>query len=253
MIFYFSGTGNSKWVAEQLAETLNDKVISIGDAFIKGEFRYQLSDGERIGWVFPIHSWGPPPIVLKFISKWHIDGYKPSTYCYMVCTCGDDIGMSVEMWRKALGGIAGNAAFSIQMPNSYICLPGFDVDSKDIERSKLKTAEKEIKNIAFSIAERRNSVEVVTGKHKWLKSRLIYPLYRKYGLTDKAFTCDKEKCTSCGICETSCPVHNIVITNGYPQWNHHCEMCLSCIHRCPTQAINYGKITMKKGRYHHKG
>src|SRR5574344_894721 len=142
MIYYFSGTGNSKWVAQQLAETLNDRVISIAEAINKGEYRYHLTPGERIGWVFPIHSWGVPPVVLDFISKWHIYDYEPSTYCYMVCTCGDDIGRSVEQWRKALGFIKGNAAFSIQMPNCYICLPGFNVDSKDVENAKLKAAEK---------------------------------------------------------------------------------------------------------------
>ncbi|MDD2962105.1 MAG: EFR1 family ferrodoxin [Muribaculaceae bacterium] len=252
MIFYFSGTGNSKWVANQLASTLNDRLISIGECMKNCEFKFTLAPGERIGWVFPIHSWGPAPIVLEFISKMHLYEYSTQHYCYMVCSCGDDIGLSVEMWRKALGGIRGDAAFSIQMPNNYILLPGFDVDDGDSERAKLNSANKRIEDIALSVAKCRCCEEVVTGKYKWLKSKLVYPIYKKMAMSDKSFSCDTTKCTACGLCERECPVGNIKMQENRPVWSEKCEMCLSCIHRCPVRAIEYGNITRKKGRYHHK-
>ena len=34
MIFYFSGTGNSRWVAERLGELLGESVYSIADMFV---------------------------------------------------------------------------------------------------------------------------------------------------------------------------------------------------------------------------
>ena len=102
------------------------------------------------------------------------------------------------------------------------------------------------------MTERRNSVEVVTGGWKWDKTKLIFPLYRKWGTSDNKFRADNTKCTSCGICAKSCPVDNITMVEGLPQWQHNCTMCLSCIHRCPTVAIQYGKETIKKGRYYFK-
>jgi flavodoxin len=52
MLFYFSGTGNTRWVAEFLAQELNDRLRFIPDE-IGGDMHYVLKDGERLGFVFP--------------------------------------------------------------------------------------------------------------------------------------------------------------------------------------------------------
>jgi NAD-dependent dihydropyrimidine dehydrogenase PreA subunit len=36
-----------------------------------------------------------------------------------------------------------------------------------------------------------------------------------------------------------------------PVWGKECTQCLACIHRCPVQAIEYGKATIGKRRYVH--
>ena len=53
MIFYFSGVGNSAWVARQLASMLNDRVVSIAEE-IRTDMEYTLAPGERVGFVFPV-------------------------------------------------------------------------------------------------------------------------------------------------------------------------------------------------------
>lgn len=254
MIFYFSGTGNSRYVAEQLATLLNDRIVAVAEAMAKEELSYTLTAEESIGMVFPTYSWGPAPIMLDFISKMQVSGYTKSTYCYMVTTCGDDIGESVDIWQKSLPqGLIGNAAFSVQMPNNYILLPGFDVDSKELEKAKIKNSISRIAQVADCISAHKETIDVVQGNWKWIKSRVILPLFWKYAMSDKPFHIEASWCTSCGLCVRSCPVKNITTDDaGHPVWNHNCKMCLSCIHRCPTRAINYGKMTRKKGRYHFK-
>ncbi len=254
MIYYFSGTGNSRWVAEQLAVRLSDRLVEIGNATLLGNYKHQLSPGERIGWVFPTYSWGPAPVVLDFVNKWHIDGYeKGNTYCYMVTTCGDDIGLSVDIFAKALGHIDLSAAFSIQMPNNYILLPGFDTDPTDLEQQKKTQAIERIKHVSDVIEKRSKLTDVVTGNYKWLKSRVIRRFFMRYLMSDKHFMTDTALCNSCGTCVAVCPMHNISIDdNGHPLWHGKCAMCLSCIHRCPLRAIQYGKISRKKGRYYFK-
>ena len=49
MIFYFSGTGNTRWVASQLAEALGEDLLSIPDELKKGVLHYVLKDNERLG------------------------------------------------------------------------------------------------------------------------------------------------------------------------------------------------------------
>lgn len=253
MIYYFSGTGNSEWVARKLASLLGEQLISIAEAMAQGNYRYALQPGEKIGWVFPTYSWGPAPIVTEFIAKWHIDGYCPNeTYCYLVTTCGDEVGLAPQMWQQALGTyIIGNATFSVQMPNNYILLPGFDVDSAELEQQKKHDAIARVEHIAKMIEGTACVNDVVVGSWKRLKSKLIYPLFKKYYTSDKGFRTD-EKCNGCAFCEKSCPMHNIEMHSGKPTWKGNCAMCLSCIHRCPKRAIQFGSITRNKGRYFFK-
>lgn len=252
MIFWFSGTGNSKWAAQRLADTLNDTLIDMAEASVNHRHDYSLRPGERVGFVFPTHSWGPPPLVCKFAQELSLQGYNSSTHCYMVTTCGDDTGLTVEILQKSLGDITLNAAFSVQMPNTYICLPGFDVDAYDVERQKLIDAKTRIEKVSMAIAERRNVIDVVRGSMAWAKSRLIRPSFVSMGMNDKNFKVDSDACKRCGKCAQQCPVGNITTgSDGMPQWQGNCTMCLRCLHLCPATAINYGNITKKKGRYHH--
>ena len=79
MIFCFSGTGNSRYVARELAKTLNEQVIELqGEMLISPmSFDYDMSKEKRFIWVFPIYSWGVPPIVADFIKWCKANGNLP--------------------------------------------------------------------------------------------------------------------------------------------------------------------------------
>ena len=81
MIFYFSGTGNSAWVARQLAEGQNEELLSIAMEIDRNK-AYKLKEGEKVGFVFPVYAWGPPKIVLRFIHQLKLD--KPG-YLFSFC------------------------------------------------------------------------------------------------------------------------------------------------------------------------
>jgi MinD superfamily P-loop ATPase len=68
--------------------------------------------------------------------------------------------------------------------------------------------------------------------------------------SDRNFVAD-EKCTACGTCTKVCPVKNIELADGKPEWKHRCELCLACMHFCPVAAIQRGTKTKKRGRYRH--
>lgn len=253
MIFYFSGTGNSRWIAEQLSSRLGERLVTISDAFAKNDFFYRLDVGETIGFVFPTYSWGPAPVMVEFIKRLRLEGYTTDNYCFMVTSCGDDIGLSVDIWKKSLQGIRADAAFSVQMPNNYILLPGFDVDDKELEENKKFKAVARVEYVAKCLKERRSVIDVTEGAFAWVKTRLIYPLFSRYSMSDSKFRVDSNVCTHCGACVRNCPVKNITLSgNGVPEWHGNCAMCLACIHRCPVRAIDYAKATQKKGRYFFK-
>ena len=82
MIFYFSGTGNTRWVAQFLAQELNDTLRFIPDE-IGGDMHYKLKEGERLGFVFPCYGWGVPPFVERFIEQVQIEKVD---YLYFITT-----------------------------------------------------------------------------------------------------------------------------------------------------------------------
>ena len=91
MIFYFTGTGNSLWVAKALSEALGETLISIADELHKKEVGlvYPVRPDEKILFVYPVHSWGPAVPVTRFISRLTLNGYAGQPV-YSVSTCGDD-------------------------------------------------------------------------------------------------------------------------------------------------------------------
>ena len=72
MIFYFSGTGNSKWIANQLSKEQKEELVFIPDALNNGTFEFCLREDEKIGFVFPVYSWAPPEIVRLSLKPWGI-------------------------------------------------------------------------------------------------------------------------------------------------------------------------------------
>lgn len=255
MIFYFSGTGNTAWAAETIAQALNDKLVFIPD-YIDGHFSLAPKPHEAIGFCFPVHGWRPPIVVRHFIQHLVVKG--AAEYVYSVCTAGDTIGETADYLRHDLqqAGLHLNAAFSLIMPESYVGLPFMDVDKKEKEQAKKQQAAQDLQQYIPIIKERQNHVFMLH-KGRWprINSRIIGEYFLNHLITDKPFHVRHERCVKCGICADVCPVHDITGGLGHePEWKHNgsCITCFSCYHHCPHHAIEYGRQTRKKGQYFYK-
>ncbi|MBQ8519889.1 MAG: EFR1 family ferrodoxin [Bacteroides sp.] len=248
MIFYFSGVGNSAWVARKLAERLQDKVVAIAEEMEKERGTYTLPKGEKVGFVFPVYGWEPPKIVLDCIRKMQMDA---PDYLYFVCTCGDDVGKTPKVFDTAIRakGWKCVAGFSVTMPDTYVCLPGFDVDDEATLKLKLDNAKARVAYIGEELDRgvRMQKYDCYEGPLPYTKTYVLGGLFRTFLMSPKPFKAT-DACISCGLCEKHCPVHNIKV-DGKPQWGDNCTMCLACYHACPHHAIEYGKRTKNKGQY----
>ncbi len=232
MIYVFSGTGNSQWVADKLQGMVKDGP----DVF---------------GLVFPVYGWGIPKVVEKYIKE-HLEEIKSAQYVYAVMTCGDDIGYADKVLEKTLEGKL-DAVFSVHMPNTYVCLPGFNVDKDDVAGAKVKETLELLPSIADSIRKRDKKTEVVRGAFAWVKTYVLRPPFNRFLVTDKYFHVISRQCIHCKRCVRGCPVGNMEMDkDGNVVWKHeNCTGCLRCYHRCPDHAIHFGKFTKNKGQKIH--
>lgn len=250
MIYYFSGTGNTKYVAGSIASKIGEESKAIARLDASNE----KFEGSHLGFMFPIYSWGVPPIMLDFIKalpdSFIDDVKKRKIPVWMVCTCGDETGEAPQMFQKAIGerGLKSIGFWSVIMPNTYILLPGFDVDLDEIETYKIDHAPKRVAEIASDIQKGEWRTDVMFGPKAGLKTKLIYPLFKKWGINPRKWNCTQE-CISCGKCAGACPVGNVKLHSGRPVWGKDCVSCLACYHICPTHAIEYGRATSRKGQY----
>ena len=129
MILYFTATGNSRWIAELLAEAMHDTAVSIVDCLKQGSIPAGLSTADRLGIVFPVHSWYAPRVLIDFLSQLRL---PDCCYRYAVCTCGDDMGKGMNRLAEHFPL---DAAWSVAMPNTYV--PMFDLDDEALYKSVL--------------------------------------------------------------------------------------------------------------------
>ena len=270
MIFYFSGTGNSKWAAKTLALETGDTLVSIPEV-INSDCSFTLEKDEHVGFIFPIHGWRVPNIVKEFLTKLTIKTLGEDTshvkhYCFCLVTAGDSIGKAMERFLKQLRTVAVGdslslkAVYSLIMPESYVGLPGMDVDTKEKELEKKELASKQLKEFSNILKQHphkdSNQIwgwnQLIRGPIPSFFSGPVGGFFERFLITDKPFHVDSRRCVKCGICANVCPVSDIKGGLGYePEWLHNgkCLTCFSCYHHCPHHAIEFGKRTQKKGQY----
>lgn len=246
-LFYFSGTGNSLIVAKELKKELkNCELVPIAKKIKNDNY---TSNSEKVGFVFPLYYYGLPKIVMDFLNRIEIDN---SNYTFAIVTrAGDADGVPLIQLEKVLREKSKNlsAGYFIQMPDNFI-LNSVPI-TEDQAKILYEKAIVEIKKIAKDIENSIKNLDLEINEEKLNRiERGNLRFHKNVNKGDTAFFAD-ENCNSCGICEDICPVDNIILFEGKPQWQHKCEQCLACINYCPTQSIQFGKNTKNKKRYHH--
>ena len=247
MIFYFSGTGNSKHVARRLSQATGESCISITDCMKNGKFSFALCEEERIGFVTPVYFWGLPNIVVRFVSQLSFTDLHKN-FIYHVLTFGTTTGQAHYMMQELLKskGLWLDAKYNVRMVDVWT--PLFDVSDYKKCLRKTEKAEKDIAKVTEMVVTRQGGNFDYLRLHHWL-AHWYYLTYENQRKT-KHFHVMKDRCIGCSKCARQCPEQAIEISNGYPVWiTEKCTLCLKCLHHCPQFAIQYGKHTLKHGQF----
>ena len=207
LVFFFSATGNSLYVARQLG---GDKaeLRSISQEIHNENPVYEA---EEIGFVCPVYCFIPPAIVQDFIAR---STFK-ADYFFTVGTYGAHSTIFPEFVDKFAKehGVQMNYISTIQMVDTY--LPYFDADREKADPKNQRIPER-IAAILASINSRENYIQTVTQK-------IVF---------------STDACVGCGVCTSVCPHGSwkVVAEKGVPEGD--CENCLACVHNCPQKAIS---------------
>ncbi|MDT8390228.1 MAG: EFR1 family ferrodoxin [Lentisphaeria bacterium] len=244
VIFWFSGTGNSYYVARRICDGLPG--ADLRPVVSRGEVK--LLPDTHVILVAPVYSWAPPRAVQQFINR--LPG-RNVTRVTAVLTHGAAPGgaaaLTAGQFRRA--GMPNARVFTMRMVENY---PPFGGAPKQEKIDKFLTAaETQLGIIRQAIAEGKHHPPSAGSRLLVIPSLLINALFRKtLPRSDKKFTVT-DACNGCGTCVSVCPVNNIDLATGKPVWKGKCEQCFACFHWCPNRAILYGERSAKQDRYHH--
>lgn len=248
MVLYFSATGNTKFVAEELAKSLDDTALDLRERIRRRDYTPIRSDLP-----FVICS----PVIVCEIPRFYYAYLRKAVFqgsreLYFVFTSGGYAGISgfqgEILSRRKKMRCMGHA--ELQMPRNYIASDAYpELEQAEIER-RIRDAAGRLPAIAEAI----RTGQKLTARHIWLFEILITlpfnPVWSRVKQGTRGFWVN-EKCIACGKCERGCPMHIIRLgTDGRPVWGgQSCAHCMACIQNCPVEAIEYSTVTGRKKRY----
>ena len=245
MILYFSGTGNSKYVAKRIADALGDEIVNLNDR-IKASNISPVETGERLNIVTPTYAWRIPRIVRDWLLKTELRGAKRA---WFVMTCGSEIG-NADRYNRELcteKAISCMGTAQIVMPENYIAM--FNAPQAEEARQIVSRAEPDVDRAIRCIESGQEFPAPRNNLYDRCVSGPVNPAFYALFVKDGPFRVS-ERCTGCGQCAKRCPLNNITLPNGRPVWGGSCTHCMACICYCPAEAIEYGKKSLGKPRYH---
>ena len=248
IIYYYSGSGNTKLACEYIAEKIRPVKFELAD--ITKAPVANLSDYDVSGFATFADFCGIPKLFDDFIKQLP---EQKSKVAFIFNTFGMMSGGTLRILNKKLVQKGFNIinGFSLHTPENY---PPLIAGGKGSEESPNKTEIAEFYKFINSLDEQFNCIhagrELNSFKINYGGLFRFFPkppkIIRIFMMGKKAV--DSEKCNQCGICELKCP-YNAVKCLPNPVFDEKkCEVCWACYNHCPQKAIFTDKLK-NKGHY----
>ena len=233
MILFFTGTGNSRYIARRIADSLGDELLNMNER-IKAWDTSEISADGRLVFVVPTYGWRIPRIVEKWIDETPFNGdFK----VWFVMDCGGEIGDADKYIRQ----LCSRKSFDymgvkqIVMPENYVAM--FGVPNDEQAARIIERAQPDIADASETIKAEKKFAQPRRNAYDKLMSDIVNPVFYKLFVKADAFTAN-DKCIGCGKCAKMCPLNNIELKNSKPVWGKDCTHCMACICLCPTKPLN---------------
>lgn len=142
MILCYSGTGNSCYIAQRIADELQDNIIDLNEK-IKTNNYSSIETGDDVILVVPTYAWRIPKIVSNWLYKTKFIGAKR---IWFVMNCGSEIG-NASKYNLMLANdkhLDYMGTKQILMPENYIAMfnaPQLEEAKEIVEKAEINIKE----------------------------------------------------------------------------------------------------------------
>jgi len=233
LMLYFSGTGNSKYIAKLFCRNMNAQCHSIEENI---NFVQLIFSHEKIGFCYPIYGSRVPRIMREFVCRYIecLKDKKIVIFCTQLIFSGDGARVFTDMFSRDYVKVI--YAEHFYMPNNVNNLFFLPIENDKIINKKLENAERKMKIVCDNINNRKIIKRGfnIFSRFLGLFQGIFMPMLERKAL-DNVMVYDK--CTLCGLCVSICPMCNFKKLNGKIVTKGNCTMCYRCINKCPENAI----------------
>ena len=244
-VFYFSGTGMTRYVVEKLElELAKHKVqADVFDIAKTHVFSTPLNIYDSIGIAYPVHAFNAPKIVIDYAQQL---SSVDTMDAFIISTVGEYAAINFAS-SSLLISILRKKGFNVFYDKPFTMPCNFIIKDKEVKvQGDLNRLNTEMPQTARDIINRvphqqpsnlGSRFAAWAGRLEWRGAKSV----SKHYYTD-------ENCSNCGLCTHNCPNHNISIGEKTVQFNRQCGLCMRCIYICPQKAIKvrwpYGFIAL---------
>lgn len=251
IIIYFSGTGNTQLVSDQLSIKLSNKghnveLLSIENISDISQINF---NNKIVGFGFPIYKLTYPDIFINFIESLNTTlNENPvflfSTYARFEANALLDFGINLKNCK-----IIGLENFK-----SPSCGISARKNENDYEYKTVMFFENDIDKKLNKFVDQINQCKPIKIKYKTSSLYKIKQLIVKNIEITKYpnLRINYSKCTKCGLCLKKCPDDNFALTENKKiivKDEKSCLHCLRCMNHCPGNSITFGKLTEGENQY----
>lgn len=245
MVIYFTGTSNSRFAAETIAEITGDKLYDSALS-LKDGTPMSFEDEDTLVFVCPIYVSTLPEPFERLIRR---STFKKNAKAYFFVTYAGSIGAAGRFSRNICKDkdLMYMGTTGVIMPQNYIAY--FAMKTEEENRKIVETSLKDIQAAGEIIKLGQPFADCEDKISHYFIAKLSMPLFNRFYVNTKKFHVTDE-CIGCGKCARVCPLGNITMKDKIPVWGDKCTHCMGCINLCPKEAVEFGKSSLGKPRYH---
>ena len=238
IIYYFSGTGNTKKITELFAEAFGARGAKVTLRDIVSCKAPSVEGYDGVGIAYPVHGFNTPEIVTDFAKKLPCGDGKA---LFAIKTSGEPLRLN-DASSLELSRIAISKGYRFTGERHYVMPYNMVFRHSDAMAAKmLATAKERIPEDARAIL--NGSLPPLDYP---LRARIMTVLCKierpGMRLNGRLYRVDKDKCIGCMKCVRGCPVGNIKFEDGKFRFGGNCIGCARCAFGCPANAITTGLL-----------